>query len=269
MEKFVSENTQVSQLNDELQQQVYEKSYQGFTPEWLANKSEVSRYLATNSEALIKFYEDYASQFNFPSNGYDGLKILDLGCGLGGLSIYFANKGASVTGVDISSLAIGCAHEIAQDRGLDIHYQHMDITNYDGVIGKFDLVMDSHLLHCITDIQKRQRYWQFVKKHLKTNGLFLLETMCYQDELEIPVGYRFDEDCILWQESENDAEYPIRKLLPSIEIEAEIKASGLEINYLYYHAELAFDVFTEYQNYPHKHLPKTLRVAGKVAAQGQ
>lgn len=274
MECFMSTNKQqqIDDIDDMYElYEMYEKSYQCFTPEWLANKSEVSRYLAANSDALIKFYESYAAQFNFPSKsheGYAGLKVLELGCGLGGLSIYFAMKGASVTGVDISSLAIGAAQEIAHDKGLDIRYLQLDVCQYHATLDQFDLVIDSHLLHCITSTKKRKNYWQFVKRHLNSTGLFLVETMCYQDELEIPVGYRFDEDYTLWQELEGK-EYPIRKMLPAITIENEIKQNGLDIHYLYYHGELAFDVFTEYKNYPHKFLPKTLRIAGKVNAQGQ
>lgn len=250
----------------------YEKSYQKFTPDWLANDNEVSEYLAINSETLINYYEDYADQFNFPHKDFRDLKVLDLGCGLGGLSIYFAQKGAAVTGVDISSLAISSAQTIAANKGLEIQYLNMDVCEFHESIDQFDLIIDSHLLHCITENDRRNGYWSFVNRHLTKNGIILLETMCYQDQLEIPVGYSFDENYTLWQDLkitnsdyENveyaEHELPIRKLLPSIEIEKEIKSNHFNIHYLYYHAELSFDVFSEYKNYPHKHLPKTLRIA--------
>jgi hypothetical protein len=44
-------------------------------------------------------------------------------------------------------------------------------------------------------------------------------------------------------------------------IEEEFKKAGMKINYLFFHNELSFNVFDDYQNYPLEFLPKTIRMS--------
>lgn len=69
-------------------------------------------------------------------------RALDLGCGEGGDSVWLAEAGWQVTGVDISATALDRAREFAKVRGLDgerVNWKQVDLT--EGFpAGEFDLV---------------------------------------------------------------------------------------------------------------------------------
>ena len=240
----------------------FNQAYEKFTPAWLSDTHKVDQYIETNSQTLIEFYEDYSKQFNFPQKDYSKLRVLDLGSGLGGVSQYFARKGAKVVGVDVSHLAIMAAQQIASERELDIEYKVLDLSKSSEDLGKFDLIIDSHLYHCLITDEDRSSYLSFVKNHLETDGLFLMETMVFQKQFRTPVGYSMDENFILYKEF-SEGERAIRRVIPGMELEKEFKNAGLNIHYLYFHAELSFEVFDDYEGYPHQNLPQTARLAAK------
>ncbi|WP_052754448.1 class I SAM-dependent methyltransferase [Calothrix sp. 336/3] len=76
-----------------------------------------------------------------------GARLLDLGCGYGSSSLYFARKGANVTSVDISEVAINniaqfCAeHQITNITG--VKASAFDIAQ----LGEFDFVFGNLILH--------------------------------------------------------------------------------------------------------------------------
>ena len=244
----------------------YNISYEKFTPDWFDadNQPVVDKFLFENAESMITFAESYFTQFGINLESLRGKEILVAGCGFGGLCHYFAKLGAEVTGIDVSGLAIMGAKEIAQNKGLYINYKTLDVCN-DVIDQKFDYIFDDHLLHCLTTVPDRNTYLQFIKDHLNPDGLFLLETMTIHSRFQTPIEFSFDESYILWQQNlESGTGSMIRKISPAIDIENEVISSGLKINYLYYHAELAFQVFPDYPDYPFEYLPRTLRITAQL-----
>src|SRR5699024_2575806 len=61
------------------------------------------------------------------SNGLNGKKVLDVGCGGGILSESMAKSGANVTGIDMSPQPLAVAKQHAQDNNLIIDYQQSTI----------------------------------------------------------------------------------------------------------------------------------------------
>jgi len=241
----------------------YEKSYEKFTPDWFdaENLKVINNFLNENTESLKKFIHSYLDQFELSTQIFNQKKVLIVGCGLGGLSLYFEKLGAIVTAIDVSRLAIMGAKQIAGLKNADINYQVLDICQGE-LDDKFDFIIDDHLYHCLTTQTDRDSYLSFVQSHLEPDGQFFMESMSYHNEIQTPVGYSFDENNILWKDIDGD-EIMIRKIATSLDIEEEVKRSSLAINYLYYHSELAFDVFSDYKNYPFQFLPRTLRLIAK------
>jgi len=78
-------------------------------------------------------------------------EVLDIGCGLGDNSIYFASRGHSVTGLDGSPAAIEEARRRASEAGVSVTFAVADATKLTGYDGRFDTVIDSALYHCLDE----------------------------------------------------------------------------------------------------------------------
>lgn len=148
--------------------------------------------------------------------------VLELGCGEGTNLL----GRSEVWAVDFSDTAINRAKE-------DERFQYTNFICEDVVElnleQKFDLILDSHLLHCIVDQQNRQKYLNNVKDHLSAGALFYVETMVthrdctFESELE-----HFFFEPILQKGDD-----PIRYIDTPENIEKEFLAAGLKIIYFY------------------------------------
>ena len=243
---------------------LYNKAYEKFTPDWFENLNKVDRYLYENNRTLREFWDQYVEQFFIHKSA--PFKVLDLGCGLGGLSFYLASKGHEVIGIDISELAIQNANYLASVKCLNdsTQFKKLDITTQDTLDQKFDIIIDSHLLHCLTSDEERSAYFDFVKEHMNKDSHYMLETMAFQKGLRTPIEYSFDDNYVLWKNDELLGEYAHRKVSPAFELEQEIKNADLAINYLYFHAELTFQLYPEEPDFPIQHLPQTVRLGAKL-----
>jgi 2-polyprenyl-3-methyl-5-hydroxy-6-metoxy-1,4-benzoquinol methylase len=127
-----------------------------------------------------------------------GLRVLDLGCGTGALSCLLASRGFDVTGVDVSTTAISYAKRVAAERGLAIDYQVLDVCGHPLPSSAFDLVIDSHLLHCLAFDEDRQVLLQKVRGALSPNGQFWIETMYLPQGQTPKPEWHLDEHGVVW-----------------------------------------------------------------------
>ena len=240
-----------------MSRELYNKAYQKMTPDFFEDTQGLEKYLKANALSLTQFFQQHQAQFGYPT---EHLSCLELGSGLGGFSHFLAERFQSVLGVEISDLAVSMANQIKQADNID--YLLADVTELE-LDQKFDFIVDSHLCHCLTDKTSRERYFHFVSQHLAKGGYFLMECMVFQERLQVPIDYSFDENYILHQAFDRGF-LPVRAILPSRTIEEQVQKSGLKLNYFYYHNELAFSVFELYPQTPHEFLPRTLRLSAKL-----
>lgn len=76
-----------------------------------------------------------------------GKRILDLGCGAGESSVYFALHGADVYGYDIAEEFLKIARLLAQKYGVEPKFTHGDANKLPYEDGYFDLVYGNGVLH--------------------------------------------------------------------------------------------------------------------------
>ncbi len=99
-------------------------------------------------------------------------KVLDIGCGWGGLAKYMAERsGCSVTGVNISKEQLGYAREFC--RGLPITFLDCD---YRAVTGSFDKIVSVGMFEHV-GCKNYRTFMRVVRRCLKPGGIFLLHTI--------------------------------------------------------------------------------------------
>lgn len=119
-----------------------------------------------------------------------GMKILDVGCGVGTMALYFAVHGAEVTGVDISPRAVHIARAAAKDLKLN------NVTFVNGEVekgtGQFDLILCSEIIEHVPD---EIGFLKLIRSNLKKNGKLVLTTPS-RENLLYSLGYykKFDAE---------------------------------------------------------------------------
>jgi SAM-dependent methyltransferase len=98
-------------------------------------------------------------------------KVLELGCGNGRNSVFFAMHGCTVDAVDISDVAIAWGKELALKNNGTINFICKSVHELELVEDKYDIIYDAGCLHHITP-HRRIGYINFIKKALKPGGHF-------------------------------------------------------------------------------------------------
>ena len=75
-------------------------------------------------------------------------RVLDLGCGEGRDSVFFASRGFEVTGVDASLAGLRKAERLAGERGLEVRWLQGDMAHLP-LDGAFDLVYSCGAIHYV------------------------------------------------------------------------------------------------------------------------
>ena len=83
-----------------------------------------------------------------------GDAVLDLGCGEGRDSVFFAELGAVVTGVDLSTDGLAKARRLARQRGMRVRFIEGGMTEAPPA-GRFDLIFSCGTIHYVPRSERR------------------------------------------------------------------------------------------------------------------
>lgn len=139
------------------------------------------RYKKIHEKGLLWFSDeptpeliDWIKYFKIPkSNG-----ICEVGCGEGRDSLYLAEQGYEVTGIDISNEAIKKCKELAEKKKVNINWIVSDALNLkDKIDRQFDWIYSIGTLHMLVEQEDRKKFLESIYSILKPQGSFLLISM--------------------------------------------------------------------------------------------
>ncbi|MBI2521074.1 MAG: class I SAM-dependent methyltransferase [Bdellovibrio sp.] len=158
--------------------------------------------------------------------------VIELGCGPKSIleELRFSEN-SQCFGVDFSGIMIDHARSHTSS---GVFYECLDALEIDthpilqGL--NFDLVVDGHLFHCLTDERMREKYLSLVMQKLKVKqGFFILECMVETDTLTFADDFLFLEDSrVLLQQIGNEA-IPVRYIPRAETVIEQIEKNGFKI----------------------------------------
>ncbi len=104
--------------------------------------------------------------------------VLDVGCGTGENSIYLADRGHDVVGVDGAPLAIEKAKAKAEERGVDVMFLVEDALELRSLQRRFDTAIDCGLFHTFDD-RERAAFTRSLGSVLRPGGRYFM--LCFSD----------------------------------------------------------------------------------------
>jgi 2-polyprenyl-6-hydroxyphenyl methylase/3-demethylubiquinone-9 3-methyltransferase len=105
---------------------------------------------------------------------FNGLRILDIGCGGGLLSEPMARLGAQVVGADAAERNIPVAQIHAEQSGLNIDYRHTSAEDLAAAGEQFDAVLNMEVVEHVAD---PLAYLTACRELLKPGGLMICSTI--------------------------------------------------------------------------------------------
>ncbi len=103
-----------------------------------------------------------------------GLKVLDIGCGGGLLSVPLTRLGATVTGIDASDKNIKVAQIHAEKEGLNIEYINTSAEDLAATGRQFDVVLNMEVIEHVADVSS---FMNASARLVKPSGLMLVATL--------------------------------------------------------------------------------------------
>jgi SAM-dependent methyltransferase len=108
---------------------------------------------------------------------------------------------------------------------------------------RFDLIVDSHCLHCLIYDTDRARFFDNVRRLLQPSGAFVVETMARHARVDFGADFVLDDDGVLWRKYADgdpadtrilrgEPHHPNRRVRAPDELEAEVKAAGFAVDFV-------------------------------------
>lgn len=151
--------------------------FQAMAAEWWDPNGKFKPLHMLNPCRLGYITRQIAAEFNrdlTSDRPFEGLAILDIGCGGGLLSEPMARLGATVVGADAAERNIPVAQVHAEQSGLTIDYRHTTAEAIAEAGERFDIVLNMEVVEHVADPQEFLTVCQTL---LKPGGLMICSTL--------------------------------------------------------------------------------------------
>jgi 2-polyprenyl-3-methyl-5-hydroxy-6-metoxy-1,4-benzoquinol methylase len=158
------------------------RELEGALDRYYANSGEqlegdaLQRTIATNSSLVAQRGRRVLDLYLSTTGRVDltGIELIDLGCGFGGLAVYFAHLGATVTAVDRRQDRMVVGAEIAAAAGLAVRFERRRLEALDAPSEHFDLAVINNTLCYLVDEGHRAAALEHVRRVLRAGGAVLV-----------------------------------------------------------------------------------------------
>lgn len=153
------------------------EKFQAMAEEWWDENGKFKPLHMLNPTRLEYITRQIASEFDRDLTQdcpFEGLRLLDIGCGGGLLSEPMARLGATVVGADAAERNIPVAQVHAQQSGLDIDYRHTTAEALAEAGEQFDVVLNMEVVEHVSD---PALYLRACQELLKPGGLMICSTL--------------------------------------------------------------------------------------------
>lgn len=130
-----------------------------------------------NPVRLAYLREEIAANFNRDLNStrpFEGLRVLDIGCGGGLICEPMARLGAGVVGVDASATNIEVAKVHAEGSGVPVDYRATTAESLDAAGERFDVVLALEVVEHVSDVDL---FLTSCANMVKPGGLLVVATI--------------------------------------------------------------------------------------------
>ena len=151
--------------------------FEAMAAEWWDANGKFKPLHMMNPVRLDYITEQIAAEFGQDlriERPFEGLRLLDIGCGGGLLSEPMARLGATVVGADAAGGNIPVAQIHAEQMGLEIDYRHTTAEALAEAGERFDVVLNMEVVEHVAD---PPAYLSACKDLLKPGGLMLCSTI--------------------------------------------------------------------------------------------
>ncbi len=151
--------------------------FEAMATEWWDPKGKFKPLHMMNPVRLDYITSQIAAEFGRDLTGsrpFEGLRLLDIGCGGGLLSEPMARLGAEVVGADAAERNIPVARIHAEQSGLEIDYRHTTAEALAAAGEEFDVVLNMEVVEHVSD---PLAYLTACQRLLKPGGLMIASTL--------------------------------------------------------------------------------------------
>jgi 2-polyprenyl-6-hydroxyphenyl methylase/3-demethylubiquinone-9 3-methyltransferase len=151
--------------------------FEAMAAEWWDPKGKFKPLHMLNPCRLDYITQQIAAEFDrdlASEKPFEGLRLLDIGCGGGLLSEPMARLGATVTGADAAERNIPVAKIHAEQSGLDIDYRHTTAEAIAESGETFDIVLNMEVVEHVAD---PQAFLTVCQTLLRPGGLMICSTL--------------------------------------------------------------------------------------------